>query len=243
MPLTGNGALFVRPAGADDATLTVEETREIDRRSIEDYALPGLCLMENAAVGAVMATCDLMGEGDWHAVIAAGGGNNAGDGLAAARGLAALGKRVTVLLLKDPGRLSPDAAANYRLLGDPPAHAAVVDAHASPAVLEQALADCDVVVDALLGTGFSGELAGPLLRAVEMINASSAPAVALDLPSGMSGNEGVIGPAVKAVRTVAFGNRKPGLLAGESIPLTGNVFIAEIGAPGPAAPPLRRGGA
>lgn len=234
MSLSGHGALFARRAGeTTDPVLSVEQTREIDRKAIEEYALPGVCLMENAAIGAAMVVLDLMKGADWKTLVAAGGGNNAGDGLAVARGLALLGKKVAVAMLKNPERLSPDAAANYGMLRNAPA-CAIIDAHSSPAGFQEALGACDLVIDALLGTGFSGELAGGMLEAAESINRSGKIVVSLDLPSGMSGNLGIIGPAVKAARTVAFGNLKPGLLAAGSRRLTGDLYIAEIGAPGAA---------
>ncbi|MDR0362342.1 MAG: NAD(P)H-hydrate epimerase [Planctomycetota bacterium] len=232
MPVAGVGRLFVRPASDAEAVLSVEETRETDRRSIEGFALPGLCLMENAAVGAAMAIFDLLGDGGWRTLVVAGGGNNAGDGLAVARGLVDRGMAVTAALLKDPSRLSPDAAENFRLLRARP-ECRIVDMSASTEALADELKRSDVVVDALLGTGFSGALSGPLMAVVEAVNRAGKTVVAMDLPSGMSGNDGVIGPAMRATRTITFGNLKPGLLGAGARDLTGDVFVAEIGAPGP----------
>ena len=227
--------LFVRRSDAGDRVKTCAESREVDRQAIEDYAIPGLCLMENAGAAAVMVAADMLEKtripGD--VLVIAGGGNNAGDGFVVARGLAALKYRVTVVLLKDPARLTPDAAVNYRLL-DAVSGVTVVDASGdSGSMTASLLAGKSLLVDGLLGTGFAGRVSPAFARAIDAMNASGIQTLALDIPSGLSGDSGEADPStVRAARTVTFANLKPGLLTGKGPEKCGILFLGEIGAPG-----------
>src|SRR5439155_20457769 len=148
-----------------------------------------LDLMENA--GRAVAEADLSLTGGTYgrrAVVICGKGNNGGDGLVAARHLHRLGVGVTAMLLTAPEELSGAAAQNFRRL-------AVAGGRwrpATPASLSRELGRADVAVDAIFGTGFRGPPRGAHAGAIEALNGSEAPVVAVDIPSGVNGETGAV---------------------------------------------------
>lgn len=219
-------------------TLSRAEVRELDRRAIEEYGLPGIVLMENAGRGAAELVHQLRPGGGLVA-IACGGGNNAGDGFVMARHLDLLGHRVRILLATDAARLSGDAAAQFAVA----TRAGIPIEHLSTVVEPEwrgRLADADVIVDALLGTGATGTPRGGVAVAIAAVNAAaaepprqSAPLVfAVDLPSGLDCDTGrTAGACVRADVTGTFVARKRGFDAPESAAFTGTVHVLSIGAP------------
>lgn len=196
---------------------------------------PSLTLMERA--GAAVAQAAVACTGGIFArrvVVLCGKGNNGGDGLVAARRLAALGARPVVVFLEDPAGLRGDPQANLARLAGTSVRQLAYD----PQALDAELARCDVVVDALVGTGFRGSLTGNAAAAVEAVNASGAPVVAADIPSGVDGATGrVDGPAIRARVTVTMAAAKLGLVLHPGSGCAGRVEVADIGiaTPGPPA--------
>ena len=206
-----------------------EQVRDVDRRAMEEFGLSGLALMENAGRG----TADwLFNEGlEGRVAICCGKGNNAGDGFVIARHLEAAGVDVEVLLFTDPAELSGDAETNFAVLkkaGTPVISAIELD----EATLSNRLQTSEWVVDALLGTGITGEVREPFASAVRAINACGKPVLAIDLPSGMDCDTGQpLGECVKATRTATFVARKLGFDGAGAESLTGLVKVLPIGAP------------
>lgn len=230
--------------------LNREQSRRADRLAVEKYGLSGLVLMENAGRGAADVLCRLGGcapasaAGDAPApvlthrdfggpvVICCGRGNNAGDGLVMARHLELRGHPVRVLLWSHSAELSGEAAANYAVLrkGETPI-VRLAGPH-DPARLDAELAGAAWIVDALLGTGARGEPKPPLDAVIDRLNASGAPILAVDLPSGLDCDTGQ--PAAHTVRaavTCTFAAAKPGLVAPEAQPFVGRLVVLDIGAP------------
>lgn len=208
--------------------LTVAQMQALDRLVIDTLGMPGPLLMENAARSVVAA---LLAR-SWPrplrtVVILCGTGNNGGDGLAVARLLAAAGLGVDCRLVGDPAALSGEAALNHRLLGAcgiPVTR--VVEAAGLP------FAAADLVVDALCGTGFRGRLDGLPAAVVEALNAADRPVLAIDIPSGLSGDSGQVpGPAVRAAVTVTLGFPKPGLLLFPAAEYVGELVVGALGFP------------
>lgn len=204
--------------------LTAEQSREVDRLTIEENGVPSLALMENAAHRvdeALVAEFDPLTEK--YVVILCGKGNNGGDGLALARLLIGKVARLYVVLACDPTELKGDAKVNYdRLAGD-----GVVPQRDIPPKLRERL-QVDVVVDALLGTGVKGPPQG---RILELIRATrefpSAKIVAIDLPSGLGGGE-----CVRADVTVTFTAPKvEHYLAEGAEENVGRLVVSQIGCP------------
>ncbi len=222
--------------------LTREQIREIDRAAIEDYGIPGVVLMENAGRNAAQSIADYFpnssnpkepqasacaSDEKPMACIFCGPGNNGGDGFVIARHLCIAGFHLEIVLLADPQRLAPDAKVNHdiaRKMGIPIQGFSAEQAEAS-------IGQAHLVIDALLGTGFKGEVRPPMDRAIELINAADhALKVAVDLPSGLDCNTGEPATAtVKADLTVTFVAAKIGFASAAEY--TGHVLIADIGAP------------
>ena len=218
--------------GVRTEPITRAAMREADRRAIEEFGIPGIVLMENAALAVVRE----ISEAASFAVICAPG-NNGGDGLAVAWHLLIRGRRVEVFLLGDPDRGSADFRTNLDIVRRlAPGALQLLDAD-KPTCLIRSLERSEVCVDALFGTGLSRPLAGIYRSTVEAINASFAHVVSVDLPSGIDADTGrVLGAAVRAHRTVTFHKMKRGLLQGAGPEYAGTVTVAPIGIPGPEFP-------
>jgi ADP-dependent NAD(P)H-hydrate dehydratase / NAD(P)H-hydrate epimerase len=196
-----------------------DEMRQIDRWAIEERRVLSLDLMERAGSGLAQLTARVVPEGP--VVVVCGTGNNGGDGFVAARLLHEAGRDVRVLLAGDPSRVSGDAAEDLRRL------TIGVEAWAP-----QALEGAGVIVDALLGTGFSGAVRGVVGEAVAALAASDVPVIAADVPSGVDASTGEVqGPAVRATATATFHAAMPGLCIAPGKHRAGEVHVIAIGIP------------
>ncbi len=215
-----------------DIRLNRAQVREVDRRAIEAYCIPGIVLMENAARNATRHVRDCVPGGGSVAVVC-GRGNNGGDGFVIARHLFNAGIAVELFLACDPARLTGDAAVNARIAEAMriPCQAFDSDTHIREAAPR--LQRADVIVDAILGTGFSGQVRSPLDLAIETINrCSRAKVIAVDLPSGLDCDTGQPSNAtIRATVTVTFVARKVGFDSPGASDYTGEVYVADIGAP------------
>lgn len=209
--------------------LSRDEVRRIDDRAVNEFRMSGLVLMENAGRGA--AELLLRQNVTGPVVIVCGKGNNGGDGYVIARHLEAVSVDVHVLLLNDPTEVTGDAATNLTILqlaGTPITAIEVVDS----AEFRTLLGAGDWIVDALLGTGLTGEVREPYRTAIERINDTDRPVLAVDLPSGMDSNTGQpLGVCVKATLTATFVARKVGFDAAGADEWTGTVEALPIGVP------------
>lgn len=198
------------------ALLSVAEMAEADRLAVAS-GIAGIDLME--AAGAAVARTVQQYFPTGNILVLCGPGNNGGDGFIAARLLAEAGRPVALALLGDRGRLKGDAAvAAQRWPGD---------VFPAPAV---ELDGAEVIVDALFGAGLSKPLSGEAGKLVEAVNASGKPVIAVDLPSGLHGDDGQPhGAAVRARHTVTFFRRKPGHLLLPGRRLCGEIHVADIG--------------
>lgn len=210
--------------------LTRQQVRELDRRAIEEFGVPGIVLMENAGRGVAETILNLALPGP--AVICCGKGNNAGDGFVIARHLANRGCPVHVFVWGDLHDLPADAAVNFRVVSASGLPLNVLGPAADLAPLERALASAGVAIDALLGTGARGEPRPPLDAVIDCLNRSGRPVVAVDLPSGLDCDTGqATEHTVRAAHTCTFVAAKPGLVAPQAAPYVGRLHIIDIGAP------------
>jgi NAD(P)H-hydrate epimerase len=204
--------------------VTAAEMREIDRVTSERFGVPSLTLMENAGTAVADFVVSHYPEAKTIAVIC-GKGNNGGDGFVAARKLSEVGWEVRVILLAEPAELRGDAAEMFRRLSIEPI---VVRSETD---LKNDLFSCEILVDAILGTGFRPPVSGLYARAIAAINASTAPVVAVDIPSGADAD--VMGEQVGAVcradAIVTFTAPRPAHVFG--MLTTGPTVIAPIGSP------------
>lgn len=157
--------------------------------------------------------------------IAAGPGNNGGDGIEAALHLQSWGKQVRLAWLGDPATAPSDTRLSWAR-----AHAAGVQRHEGPA---PALDAQDLCIDALLGLGASRAPEGHLAEAIDRMNASAAPVLAIDLPSGLDPDTGQPfgAHAVRARWTLSLLSLKPGLFTGRGRDLAGEVWFCDLGVP------------
>ncbi|MDB6047603.1 MAG: nnr [Pseudomonas sp.] len=201
-----------------DALYNAAQVRDLDARLIA-AGTTGLELMRRAA-NATWRALRLRWPDAHELTVMAGHGNNAGDGYLVAALAKRAGWKVQVLAVVDPSRLSGDAAH---------AHADAVSEgvgiHRWSA--DQALSG--IVLDALLGTGLSGDVREPYLGAINAINASGLPVVAVDIPSGLSADTGAtLGVVVQAQLTVTFIGLKLGLLTGDAADAVGALVFDDL---------------
>lgn len=211
--------------------LTAEAMREVDRAAIEDLGIPSLVLMENAALGVVAAIGEAFGETESAAVFC-GPGNNGGDGLAVARLLSVRGWDVRIVLVTGGRELSADAAVHLGICRKMELPVREVETEDDlPEALEDA-AECDLLVDALFGTGLARPLTGVFAQAVEAMNELPIPCVAVDLPSGLSGSRAEpFTPHVQAALTVTFAAPKVAHVFPPAADAVGEMVVTDLGIP------------
>jgi hydroxyethylthiazole kinase-like uncharacterized protein yjeF len=202
------------------------QSRILDRNS-EYLGVSTLQLMENAGkavsdevAGRFPAKSEI--------IVYAGSGRNGGDGMVAARHLASRGYHMTLILIGTPAEIRDEATSiNWRTINAMSETVRIEAARDSSQVTPR---KCDVVIDALLGTGARGALRQPILRAVETMNEMKCFKVAVDVPTGIDSDTGeVLGKALNANLTITFHARKPGLRMAEKY--CGEIKVAGIGIP------------
>lgn len=202
---------------------TAAQTRALDRRVIDVHGIAGLELMERAGLSALHVLQANFPEARRLGVLC-GTGNNGGDGYVLARHARQRGLDARVLQLGDHRRLLGEAAQARDL--------AVADAVECRPFDADGLADHDVLVDGLLGTGLDRPVEGAWRDAIEAINAASVPVLALDIPSGLNADSGAImGSAVRARVCVSFIALKRGLLTAQGPDCCGRVLFADLDVP------------
>jgi len=208
--------------------VTTEQMRSLDRVAIDDYGIPGLVLMENAGRAVAEAAAEML-DGSGRVVVVCGRGNNGGDGFVAARHLSNRSVPVELYVLAAVDDLQGEAAINCHIaqrMGLP------IFENPDPAALEAAVGSADLVIDAILGTGISGEVRDPAQSAIAAINHSQARVLAVDIPSGISGDTGqVMGVAVRADRTLTFGLPKIGHYCYPGRDHCGEIELVDISLP------------
>src|SRR5215216_4650216 len=197
--------------------LTTGQMRRADALTIA-AGTPGYTLMLLAGEAVAETAAQMLGTRG-RVLVLCGPGNNGGDGFVAARRLREMGHDVVLALLGNQERLKDDAA---RAAGD-----WTGEVHTVSGVRP---ADLALVIDALFGAGLARDLDGEAARAVERMNVSGRPILAVDMPSGIDGDTGAVrGTAVRATRTVTFARRKPGHLLLPGRAHCGSVAVADIG--------------
>ena len=198
------------------------QVRNLDRIAIEHHGIPGLQLMERAgtAIFELLRECwpdqCCANGGTLH--IFCGTGNNAGDGYVVAALAAQQQLPVRVIQLGDPEKLQGDARTAF-------GSATALGVDCVPFGESLKLTE-GVVVDAMLGSGLSGDVREPYAQAIDLINVSGLPVLSVDLPSGLCGDTGVErGIAVQADATMSFIGLKQGLFTGRGPSLAGEVFF------------------
>lgn len=212
--------------------LTRNQVRRVDQLAVERYGISGLVLMENAGRNAA-AIIDHEYGPRGRAVIFCGTGNNGGDGCVIARHLVNRDWVVRLVMTGPREKQTPDTSANFGIIeamGVEIVFAEEANAHA--AAVRSVTAD-DVVIDALLGTGFCGEVRSPTAELILALNAAEKRCVvAIDVPSGLDCDSGSASKStIQADSTITFVARKRGFETPGSDRFLGRVEVADIGAP------------
>ena len=195
--------------------------REFDADAAQEFNIPSIVLMENAALRVVEFCEAKFGPlRDKRVTVACGKGNNGGDGFAIARHLAAAGCEVTVVLAAAKNKLAGDALVNFQAMPSLNVLGANDDWPAA-----------DFIIDALLGTGFSGGVRrGATRETMEWLSMHPAPIVAVDVPSGIDAATGQAAEvALHARYTVTFAAPKRGFFARDGVRHCGEIWIGDIG--------------
>lgn len=159
-----------------------------------------------------------------HIAVICGSGNNGGDGFVVAKLAKQSGFRVELFLTSDAARLTGDAAKAYQ---------AWIESGGDVTPIEQlssSIQDCDVVFDAILGTGLQGAVRSTLIPVLQLVNRSGKPIIAIDIPSGLCADTGqVLGDAIYATHTISFIGLKQGLVTGQAREFVGELHFAGLG--------------
>jgi NAD(P)H-hydrate epimerase len=197
------------------ALYTTSQTRQLDRIAIEEFGIPGLVLMERAGRAAFNRITQEYGSSA-SVLVLCGTGNNGGDGYVVARLLREIGIHVQVIATGEPE--TADAATVYRRYLDTGSEFRLVSSADLPAA--------DLIVDGLLGSGLTRAPAGPYAELINKANGAGCPVVALDLPSGLSGDTGsAFKPCIRADMTVTFIGRKLGQYTADGPDVCGNLHF------------------
>jgi NAD(P)H-hydrate epimerase len=208
---------------------TAEQMRNIDRYSIEIIGIPGIVLMENAALK-VLKHINIQDNSSF--TIVCGTGNNGGDGLAIARHLFALDKQIDVFVIGTLSKMSKLCRINYDILIKMGVKIYNIKDNKEIDHLIDSISKSQITVDALFGTGLAGDVKGIYYTAIESILRYSSYVIAVDIPSGLHCNTGEpLNICIKADKTVTFQLNKKGFLNPKSKEYTGKVEVESIGIP------------
>lgn len=212
--------------------LTREQVRRIDQMAMDRYGISGLVLMENAGRNAA-TIIDHAYQPAGSAIIFCGAGNNGGDGYVIARHLHNADWCVRVVAVGDRTKMTPDTRTNCTIIEAMSLELLDAPNQACQCAAVESIKPQDIVIDALLGTGFQGEVRSPMDELISGINKMPRRAlVAIDVPSGLDCNEGTPSNAtIKADLTITFVALKQGFAVPAAAPYVGRIELADIGAP------------
>ncbi|MFZ4507967.1 MAG: NAD(P)H-hydrate dehydratase [Fimbriimonas sp.] len=209
---------------------TADRSKRVDERAEREFGLSAVVLMERAGMAVFDAVQEIL-PGTGRITVFCGKGKNGGDGFVVARLALERGYHIECLVAGEERDLCPEAAEQYRiakLRGLEP----IFFSDARWARKADCVGCRDLIVDALLGTGASHEVRGPVKTAIEAINESGVPVVSVDVPSGILCDTGEeLGESVWALRTITFGMPKPFLFQGIGLEHSGYWSVADIGYP------------
>lgn len=206
------------------AALTTEQMAEVDRLMIEEYGILLIQMMENAGRNLAEQARRILGGklAGRRVVVLCGRGNNGGGGMVAARHLHNRGALVSTKLVGDPAGLKEIPAHQWDILQV----MALIQAD------DPDLAQADLVLDAIIGYGLTGNPRGEAAWWIRQVNEAQRPILALDAPSGLDTTSGSAGePCIRATATLTLALPKVGLLSPAARPVVGELYLADIGVP------------
>ena len=208
---------------------SVEDMRSMDREAIEQLRIPEEILMENAGQAAASVLAGEISIRNRKIVIFCGIGNNGGDGFVAARKIHADGGHASVFILGNPDKYRGAARMNLDILAQLPIPVRTIE---SVRTVKMEVLHSHAIMDAIFGTGLDREVTGLYREVIALINQSGKKVLSLDIPSGIHGDTGeIMGAAVKADCTVAFGLPKIGAMLYPGFERCGKLYVCHISFP------------
>ncbi|TDX50947.1 NAD(P)H-hydrate dehydratase [Orenia marismortui] len=213
--------------------VTADQMKEIDRYSIEEIGIPGIVLMERAALEVKKVAEDYLSDLKKSKVIVlVGTGNNGGDGLAVARMLQEAGYNVEVFIVGEKVKVTDDAKVNLNILEKLKIEVKEIVMVEELLDLKTRLDSSDLIIDALLGTGIKGKLRGIYPEVISIVNKSNLPVISIDIPSGVEADTGRVEDiAIQAKETITFALPKLGTILYPGAEYVGKLKIVDIGIP------------
>jgi NAD(P)H-hydrate epimerase len=209
--------------------VTAEIMKKIDSYCINELKIPGIVLMENAALK-VIENLELDKYNSFCVICSKG--NNGGDGFAVARHLHILNKKVEVFLVGDKDGMSSECKVNYDILKSIGIAVNKVSNIENITDLRDSVDRNQVTIDAMFGTGLSRNIEGIFDSVISIVNENSKYIMSIDVPSGLDSNTGkILGNCIRANKTISFQLYKRGFLSYETDRLTGNIVVENIGIP------------
>lgn len=216
-----------------DSALTGRQIRDFDGWAIKSAGIPGVVLMENAGRSCAEIIIEQLNKSAGRKVcIFCGTGNNGGDGFVIARHLVNAGFEAVIAVLGNITKIKGDAEINYKIASNMNIPLNEFDSSSGQIEedIEKITGGCDLLVDAIFGTGLKGALTNGFDLIVKKINSLGKRVVAVDIPSGLDCDTGKpLGDAVKASITVTFAAAKKGFTNPLAAEYTGKIYIASIG--------------
>ncbi len=209
-----------------------QQMREIDRRTIKEFGVPSIVLMENAGRGTAGVIFDMLfGKENRKTACVCGKGNNGGDGFVCARHLINNGIETDIFIIGELSELKGDAKINYDILKKMNVDIRRV-VEQDFKLFQEKLKEYSLIIDAIFGIGLSGEVKEPYRSVINMLNNSGKEILAIDVPSGLNATEGnVMGVCVKAAKTVTFALPKTGFIKNKGPLHVGDLIIVDISVP------------
>jgi NAD(P)H-hydrate epimerase len=205
------------------------QIRNLDAFAIKQLQVPGIILMENASTGIYEAIIEEINTINCVGIVC-GKGNNGGDGYAVARHFSNAGYNVKVVSLGSEKELSDDCKTNFNILKNLSSHRKNLKIKSYKSVKDiNWIKDCDIIIDAILGSGFVGQLKEPYSSIINSLNKISAYKVAIDVPTGLNADSGFGDLVFNSDLTVTLGEFKKGLFIGNGYEFCGEVVLKEIG--------------
>jgi NAD(P)H-hydrate epimerase len=209
---------------------STSQIRDLDNFAINEAGIPGILLMENAALNiSDVITEKLSASGQGHNIgIICGKGNNGGDGLAAARHLVNAGYSVTIIMLGKQNELSPDNSLNYNILKNLKNPDITFINYTGIKDLKY-FNKCDAIIDAILGSGAKGELKEPLTSIIRELNKLNSYKIAIDIPTGLDADKGSGELIFNSDLTITLAGYKTGLFINDGYYHSGEIVLKGIG--------------
>ncbi len=216
--------------------ISVKRARRIDITTQKKYGISGKILMENAGLRTAELTLKIIKakRAMKNICVICGKGNNAGDGFVAARHLINAGANVTILLLYKADTFSEDAKYNYSILKKLKVKLKFLGEKNITRNYEDIVKQSSLIIDAVFGIGFKGKLDTRFADLFNVINASKKIILAVDVPSGLNADNGLISPVcIEADYTITFGLAKKGFYLNQGPGACGKIIVDAITFPKP----------